>query len=211
MFLKSENRILRLIYENPEIRLNELIKRARVSVATAKKILDYLLDFNIIIEKKIMGKKKALLKNFYPNLSSEEGKNVFSLIESDKKREFFKRNKNLIGPFNQLLRNIDEKVKVILVFGSFATNSQTKDSDLDVLFLINKKINQNVLKKEIERSFVTFNYEVSPRIDTLINFKENIKKGIYQTIVRDCIIIKGISYYIDLKKERQEVTLQEKI
>ena len=197
MFLKSEHRILKLIYENPGIRLGELIKKAKVSVATAKKRLDPLLSSEIIIEKKIIGGKKVLLKNFYSNLSSEEGKNVFSLVELEKKQEFLKKNKSLIGPFNQLLKNIDRKIKIILIFGSFATNSQTKDSDLDILFLISGEINQNVLKKEIERSFITFNYEVSPRIDVLNNFKN---KGVYQTIVKNYIIIKGVSNYIELKR-----------
>lgn len=197
MFLKSEYRILKLIYENQGIRLSELIKRAKVSVATAKKRLDALVNYGVVIEKKIMGGKKVLLKNFYPNLSSEEGKNIFSLIELGKKQEFFKKNKNLIGPFNQLLRNIDKKIKIILIFGSFAINSQTKNSDLDILFLISGKMNLNILKKEIERSFITFDYEISPRIDLLNNFKN---KGIYQTIARNYIIIKGASNYIELKK-----------
>lgn len=198
IFPKSEYKILKLIYENPGIRLNELIKKARVSVATAKTRLYYLLNSKIIIEEKITGGKRTLLKNFYPNLESEEGRNVFSLIESEKKQEFFKKNKNLIGPFKQLLRNVDGKIKVILIFGSFATYSQTKDSDLDLLFLISEKINKNILKKEIERSFVTFAQEISPRIDILNNFKNNLNKGIYQTIVKNHVIIKGNLDYIKL-------------
>lgn len=201
IFPKSEYRILKLIYENPGIRLSELIKTARVSTATAKKRLDHLLDFKIITEEKITGGKKILLKNFYPNLSSEEGKNIFSLIESEKKQEFFKKNKNLINPLKQLLKNIDKKIKIILVFGSFASYSQTKDSDLDILFLIKEKIDKNKLKKEIERSFITFDQEISSRIDTLNNFKRNINKGIYQTIIKNHIIIKGtLDFVSNLKK-----------
>ena len=197
MFLKSEYRIMELIYENPGIRLSELIKRARVSVATANKRLDSLLSSNIVTEKKTMGGKKVLLKNFYPNLFSEEGRNVFSLIESKKKQEFFERNKDLAGPFDQLLKNIDKKIKIILIFGSFTTYSQDKDSDLDILFLIDEKINQGILKKEIERSFVTFKHEISPRIDILSNFKN---EGVYQTIIKNHIIVKGALYYFDIVK-----------
>ncbi len=198
IFPKSEYKILKLIYENPGIRLNELIKEARVSVATAKKRLDNLLNSEIIIGKKIIGKKRILLKNFYPNFYSEEGKNVFSLIESEKRQEFFKKNKNLIGPLKQLLKNVNEKIKIILVFGSFAKYSQTQDSDLDILFLVNGKIDKNKLKKEIERSFVTFSHEISPRIDILNNFKKNKDGGVYQTIVKDHIVIKGSLDFIKL-------------
>lgn len=198
LFLKSEFRILKLIYENPGIRLNELIKRAKVSVATAKKRLDHLSSLGIVIEKEVIGGKRIILRNFYPNLSSEEGKNVFSLIESEKKQRFFKKNKNLVGPFRQLVKNVNNKIKIILIFGSFATYSQTKDSDLDILFLISKKINKDMLKKEIERSFVTFDHEISSRIDTLNNFKKNMNKGIYQTTIKNHIIIKGSTDFIKL-------------
>ena len=200
IFLKSEYNILKLIYENPGIRLSELIKKAKASVATAKKRLDNLLYSKIITEKRVIGGKRIILKNFYPNFSSEEGKNIFSLIESEKKQEFFKKNKNLIGPFNQLLKNINNKIKVILVFGSFASYSQTKDSDLDILFLTTEKKDISDLKKEIERSFITFEHEISPRIDTLNNFKRNINIGVYQTILKNHIIIKGALNFIELIK-----------
>ena len=198
LFPKSEYRILKLIYENSGIRLNELIEKARVSAATAKERLGHLSESEIIIEKKIIGGKRTILKNFYPNLSSNEGKNVFSLIELEKKQEFLKENKSLIGPFNQLIKNIDSVIKIILVFGSFVSDSKTKDSDIDILFLVNKKIDKNKLKKEIERSFVTFENEVSPRIDTLANFKKNINTGIYYTIIKNHIIIKGELDFIKL-------------
>jgi len=200
IFPKSEFKILKLIYENPGIRLNELIKRARVSVNTAKERLNHLLNLKIIHEEKITGGKRVILKNFFPNLNTEEGKNVFSLIESEKKQDFIEKNKKLKGAFNQILKNSEKEIKIILVFGSFASNSQTKDSDLDILFLTNKKINKNNLKKEIERSFVTFNHELSPRIDTFNNFKKNINSGVYQTILKNHIIIKGNMNYIKLIK-----------
>ena len=88
IFFKSEQKILKLIYENPGIRLNELMKKARISAATAKKRIEHLVSSGIVNEEKIMGGKRIIFKNFYPNLLSEEGKNVFSLIESEKKQEY---------------------------------------------------------------------------------------------------------------------------
>ena len=198
IFPKSEHRILKLVYENPGMRLSELIGKARVSVETGKKRLDHLLNLNVIKEEKIMGGKRTLIRNFYPNLKSEEGRSTFSLIESEKREEFFRKNRNLVGPFKQLLRNLDKKIKVVIIFGSFGTYSQTVDSDLDILFLVSGKIDTEDLKKEIERSFVTFDHEISPRIDTMKNFRRNINKEIYQTITRNHIIVKGNSDYIGL-------------
>lgn len=198
IFPKSEFKILKLIYENPGIRLTEIMKNAGVSTSTAKERLNRLLSLDIIKVKEIRGGRRIILKNYYPNFLSEEGKNVFSLIESEKKQDFFKKNRNLKGPFRQLLRNIESKIKIILIFGSFANQSQTKNSDIDILFLTNKEINRGELKKEIERSFVTFNHEISPRIDTLQNFKKNIDKDVYKTIIKNHIIIKGLLDFIEL-------------
>ncbi len=198
IFGKSYFNILKLIYDNPKIRLNELIKKSRISVYTAKDRINNLLNSNFIIEEKIIGGKKTLIKNFYPNLLSEEGQYVFSLIELEKKNLFFKRFPKLIGPFKQLITNLESRTKTIIIFGSFANFSQTKESDLDILFLINKKIDINNLKKNIERSFITFDHEISPRIDFLNNFKKNKNKGIYQTIIKNHIIIKGALDYIKL-------------
>ncbi len=198
IFSKSHFNILKEIYGNPGIRLNKLIKKSKISSGTAKTRLKNLLNSNIIIEKKITGGKKVLIKNFYPNLDSEEGKAAFSLIELEKKDIFFKKNPNLIGPFKHLLRETPKEIIVILVFGSFANFSQTKDSDLDILFLVRKKVNKDLIRKSIERSFITFKHEVAPRIDTIKNFKLN--KNIFQTIRDNHIIILGTSEYIKLIK-----------
>lgn len=197
-FPKSEHRILKLVYENPGIRLSELIKKARVSAATAKKRLDYLLGSGVISEEKITGGNRVVLKRFYPDLSSEEGKNVFSLVEAGKKHEFFRRNKALAGPFRQLLKNVNGTIKIVLVFGSFADYSQGRDSDLDILFLVSRELDKNVLKKEIERSFVTFDQEVSPRVESIADFRRNLDRTIYQTIVRNHIIVKGALDFIEM-------------
>lgn len=204
IFTKSYDKILELIYNNPGIRLNELIKRARISVDTAKNRLNVLLNSKIIKEKRIVSGKKILLKNFFPNLNYEEGKYTFSLVEIKKKNDFFNKNPKLINPFSQLIREIGDDIDIILVFGSFANYSQTKDSDLDLLLLTNKKINKNQIKKSIERSFITFDYQVSARTDSIKNFKKN--KDIYETIKDNHIIIFGTLKFIEnIKKEAEKL------
>ncbi len=198
IFPKSEYQILKVIYENPGIKISELVDKAKVSVGTGQKRLDHLLGLDIIKEDKITGGGKTLIRRFYPNFKSEEGKSAYILIESEKREQFMDENKDLIGPFNQLLRNLDKNVKILMIFGSFANYSQTEDSDLDILFLTNGEIDTENLKKEIERSFVTFDHEISPRIDTVGNFRKNFDKEIYQTIVRNHIILEGTSKFIEI-------------
>ncbi|NQV09393.1 winged helix-turn-helix transcriptional regulator [Candidatus Woesearchaeota archaeon] len=85
LFPKSESGVLRLIYENPGIILSELMKRARISYATTKKRLDFLVRIGVVRVEAISGANKVLVKRLYPNLETKQGKHVFSLIEMEVK------------------------------------------------------------------------------------------------------------------------------
>ena len=189
---KSYYKILGSIYANHGIRLNELIRKSNISVETAKVRLNELLESGIIKEKRIKSGKKTIIRNFYPNLESEEGLIAFSLIELEKKNSFFRKNTKLIGPFKELIKEIKE-IEIILIFGSFANFSQTEDSDLDILLLTTNNYDKEKIKKIIERSFVTFDHEVSPRIESINNFKKN---PLYDSIKQNHIVAKGILRFI---------------
>ena len=193
---RSQERILRLIYTTPGIRMNELVSRASVSVATATKRLAHLLAMNIITEDRIRGGKRVLLRLFYPNLESEEGRSVFALLEAERRHGLFERDPELTGPFAQLTRNLPHGVRIVLVFGSYADGSQSDGSDLDILFLTEGDVDRKKLRKEIERSFATFKQEVSPRVDTIDTYREKRGMGIYGAIRRNHVIITGCLSYV---------------
>ncbi len=190
---KSNYKILESIYVTPDIRLNELIRKSSISVETAKARLNELLETGIIKEKRLKSGKKTIIRNFYPNLESEAGLIAFSLIELEKKNNFFIKNMKLIGPFKELIKELKE-IEIILVFGSFVSFSQTEDSDLDILLLTTNSYNKEKIKKVIERSFVTFDHEVSPRVDLIKNFKKNT---LYDSIKQKHIVVKGILRFIE--------------
>ncbi len=195
MIKKSYYKILQLIYHSPGIRLNELIRKSNVSVATAKTILDELLESNIIKEEIIRGEKKAILRNFYPSLNSEEAEMVFSMIEIEKKDAFLRKHKNLIGPLKGLVEQIKD-AETILIFGSFASFSETDDSDLDILLIMKKNFDKGKVKKIMERSFITYNGEVSPRLTNIKKLKEN--KSFLESIKINHIIIKGYLNFLKI-------------
>src|SRR3989344_9583039 len=114
MIKKSYFKILQAINNNIGIRLNELIRKSNTSVATSKIAINKLLDNNIIKEEIIRCEKKIVLKNFYPNLNSEEGKLVFSIIEIEKRDKFFRKYKELVGPFKDLTEHLKE-AEIVLI------------------------------------------------------------------------------------------------
>lgn len=189
----SKFNILKEVYYNPGIRLTNLIKKVRVSSDTAQNTIKSLVNSDILGIKEMKGGKRVILKQLFPNLKTEEGKILFSLIELEKKRDFLLRNRLLLGPLRQITRNVGKDVKVILIFGSYANNSNTKESDLDLLFLVIKKIN---LSKIIQDSFSTSDVEVSPRIETISVFVKS-KDAIHRSILNNHVVIHGASNFID--------------
>src|SRR3989344_6402053 len=90
---ETKFRILRNIYQNPEINLTELIKKSKTSPNIVLKYANNLVKFNIIKEKRFGGKKKTHLRNFKINLSSNLSILVFSLVEIEKKFIFLNKYK----------------------------------------------------------------------------------------------------------------------
>ena len=74
-------RILKIIYENPEINLTMLIKKAKTSPNIVLKYVNNLVKFKVIEEKRFGGKKKTHIRNLKANLSSDLSILVFSFVE----------------------------------------------------------------------------------------------------------------------------------
>jgi len=124
-----------------------------------------------ILKSKIQGKNK----NYFLNLENKEiVKNYILAVEHLRTVEFYK--KNLI------IKEISEKINEhitgsALIFGSYAKNSQKKNSDLDILVI--GKCNE----KEIEKIGKTYNLEINlkiyPKFESDLLIKEAIKNHIF--------------------------------
>lgn len=159
---KSKYNILKEIYANPGIKISELGKRARVS---SKVCYSHLRDLKTseIIKEETYGEKPQI-RALYPDIGSENGRLVFSLIENQKRLEFFGRYKSLRGCFFQLVNNLPDHVLTVLIFGSYSRFAATGESDLDLLFIVSHKKNLPELERAVEEAFVTFGRSVSSKV-----------------------------------------------
>jgi|GEM_PF-1934752 len=191
---KSKYKVLKEIYENPGINISELVKKARASPKVIYKHINELKNSEVIREVEI---GKNLMRKIYPNIKSENGKLIFSLIEAQKREEFFAKYRNLRGPFLQLLQNLPKNVACILVFGSYARFSAEKGSDLDLLFInLDKKTEK--IENVLEEAFVTFG-GVSPRTITIEEFiKSKDTDALLKQIIREHVCIFNIWKFIEL-------------
>lgn len=181
---KSKYRVLKEIYGNPGIKVSDLRKNAGVSSKVCYLHLENLKNSEITDET-LFGKKPQI-RAIYPNIKSENGMLIFSLLENQKRLEFFAKYKNLKGCFFQMNNNMPEYVLTALVFGSYSRFAATKESDLDMLFIVSDKKNLRGLENLIEEAFVTSGLEISSRVLTEKEFLDGKKSdALIKSLVRE--------------------------
>ena len=181
-------RILRIIYENERINLSNLIKKAKTSPNMVLNYVNKLSKYGIIKEEKSGGKKKIHVRNLMPNLLSNESKLIYSLVEFDKRELFFKKYKELKPIFGQLHGLYGQNVKFVIVYGSYARHAAAKESDLDLLFV--GKLDSEK-RKRLDEIFVTLDAEPSVKVESLKQFKNNLAKPLYKSIMREHVVVYG--------------------
>ena len=97
------------------------------------------------LQKKNLIKKRILGKSHYCRFDYKNNLDVACFVEAQRARDFTNKNK----PIKIFLENIKEKLLFpnysLVIFGSFAKNKQTKNSDLDLVIITSK---QNLEKAE---------------------------------------------------------------
>ncbi len=187
---KTKMRILKNIYDSPGINLTELIKKSKCSPNLVLDYVNSLENFEVLSSTKLKGKKRVVREIFF-NFSSELSLIFLSLVEIDRRKDLFFKYKKL--------RVLSEQLKFsggfALVYGSYARKSSDKESDID-LIVVGDKINKN----KIGEVLITFP-EVSLKIETKKQFLGNLKKPLYQNILRDGIALFGEGEFLKIKNE----------
>lgn len=179
-------RILRSVYENPEINLSKLIKKSRTSPNIVLKYVNNLTEFGVLKEKRYGGKKKTHIRNLEVNFLPELSCLVVSFVEIEKRLAFLKKYKEIKPFVSQLAELFDKKIDFCLVYGSFARLAADKESDLDVWLVGNV---DSGMKKRISEIFSTLKREYSVKIESLNQFLKKINDPIHQNMLREHVVV----------------------
>ena len=149
-----------------------------------------------LIEKKIL-KVQTVGKSSLCSLNEKYfGIEVYK-AEDERKEEIFK-NKNI----NQLYKEVMSKIKtssfILLLFGSYAKNKQTKVSDIDLLFISNEsgfetRISDILSLLPLKTHALVFTEE------EFIRMKDSKKSNVIQEAIESNIILYGIEAYYRIK------------
>ena len=186
-------RILKAIYKNPEINYSKLVKESRTSPNIVLKYVNELVRNNILIEKRLGGKKKTHLRLFKPNFLAL-GIDIFSFVELEEKNKFIKKYEKLEPIINQICELLaSTKAKFCLIYGSFSRFAADKDSDLDLWLVGNVG---SVINNRIREIFSTFYGEYNMTIENEKQFLKRMNDSIHQNILKDHIVIYGEKEFV---------------
>ncbi len=190
---RAKYKIIKSIYENPNIKISELLRINKISQKSGYFYINELLNANIISQK--IEKPLRLLKPEFSNT----GKIIFSLVEEEKKLYFFEKHKELKGPFFQFEKEISSSISCALIFGSFSRSSENKGSDLDIMIIAEKQESKKI-ERAVENCFITLKNKPSIRLVTKDNFIDSLEKEdeFAKQILKDHIIIINSLGWINL-------------
>ena len=191
----SKMRMLQTVYENPGINVSGVIRKAKASPNTVVNYVRLLVKYDVLIQIRKGGEKKVYMKELRPNINSEMGALIFTLIEMEKKTRFITKYKKFKPIINQLEELFSSDHVFGLIYGSFARYEASAQSDVDMLIVgsVNKKEQQR-----ISDIMTTLNRAYSIEIESLDEFVKNTDNPFHQAILKNHVVIFGTTVFIEV-------------
>ena len=159
--------------------IRQLARDLKTNKTTIARKIQELYQENIVDFKK-EGKNKAFFIK-----KTIEAKQYAYLVEANKLIETIKNYPVLRNCLENIKKN--EKVQLAILFGSYAKNLATKESDIDIYI----DTNQHTLKEEIENLYTKINVKIG---------KYNKDSLLIKEIEKNHVIIKGIERFYEKNK-----------
>ena len=190
---RKDEAIIRYILENKSEELNIL----KVSKAIK---MDYKNVYLIIkrLEKELLVRLETFGQSSRIKLISQIHPLIFE-AEYNRKNEILK-NKNLAVMLQELKKAIKSKYYILFLFGSYAKKTQTKNSDIDLMFIVPDG-KEEIVEKEVHRAADLLPLPLhclvfsEKQFLSMINAKE---PNVGQEALKNNIILSGVETYYEL-------------
>nr|AQS29708.1 hypothetical protein [uncultured archaeon] len=139
----GHSKILNLYYENKKasFHLREIARKTKLYPNSVTRFLNQLEKEGILASQKEGNLKKYKIKK------SEKLNNIFSSFDIERLNKLPLARRRAITYF---LDKLSEKPVIVLLFGSTAKETFRKDSDIDLLLIVNKKIGVDKAKDYVD-------------------------------------------------------------
>src|SRR3989344_4191555 len=186
--------ILKHLYENQPTHLRKISAELDIHPYLVKKHIDTLTAKQIVAQQPA---GKTILLTI--NILLDGIENLLYVIEDYKQKSENKTLKNIIKSLQQQFGK-NNQISSCVVFGSYARGAATKESDVDVLFIVKTTDIEIALIKKASQLSTLMNLKFSPIIMTENEFKTVLetKEPTTLTLLKPSqrIIIFGIEYFV---------------
>ena len=156
----GRKKILKIFLKDPftEIHLREIARLSKSSIANVDNSMRLLVKNDIFIRNEM-----SHSTFFKPNLTNDETIKIFELLELERRKDFYAKNKNIARLLKKYTDSIIElsnkRIQLVILFGSVARGEWTKKSDVDILAVVPDK------EKDITNILNEAKTDVSPLLE----------------------------------------------
>lgn len=189
-------KIMEPFYENKNARfhLREIARKTKLHEPSTTRFL------NALEKEKILKSEKDGNLKKYSTVKNEKTFLIYTIFDIERLQKLPHIRQNAIKVY---LNNLSERPIFAILFGSTAKETYTEASDIDILLIVNKKINTEKAEKEADSITAT---KISTFQTTFNDFIKELKlkgdKVVQSAINSGYPIINHIFYYEVLYNER---------
>ncbi len=202
----SDNIIINSDNMKLELKIVDLLARSREKKFTINEIAKSLQEYYSFVHRTVhkLIKDGVIIKekagNSYLCSLSLENEKTFALIqlsEIEKKNEFYSSNKELKLILEDFVKSLGSTINPIsiVLFGSYAKGTATKESDIDILLIGKIKIGIDKITRGI---YARYGKEVTVVVMTANDFKKQKDKTLIKEITNSHYIIYGSEKFVSL-------------
>lgn len=136
----GRKKILEVFLNDPfrEIHLREIVRLSKSSLTNVSN------SMQLFVKSDIFKRNEMSNSTFFkPNLENDETIKIFELLELDRRKVFYAKNKNIARLLKKYTDKIVElsnkRIQLVMLFGSVARGEWTKGSDIDILAVVPEK------------------------------------------------------------------------
>lgn len=172
----GRKKILQVFLKDPfkEIHLREISRLSKSSLANVDNSMRLFVKNDMFIRRELPHSTF-----FKPNLENEDTVKVFELLELERRKVFYSKNKGiarLLKKYTDTIIDLSNKrIQLVILFGSVARGEWKKGSDIDILAVIPDKENDIVDILNKAKTDVSPLLEIRPISTTIRKFTEGFK------------------------------------
>ncbi|MEW5897024.1 MAG: nucleotidyltransferase domain-containing protein [Nanoarchaeota archaeon] len=153
------------------------------------------------ISKLVKQKKTGNQINYFLNYSKDELTPLLSAVEHSR---FGRLPAKVRLSVNDFLKELDEKPILAIIFGSYASGTYTKSSDIDILLVFQKIDDSKKIENTAKKISMKTNTQLNPVYLSYSEFRESFQdttKEFFKKLKKDKLILIGMEWWRQLIDE----------